>query len=54
MKERILPYGRAVLAGLLLSVALAACGGDDGHSGDPGPGDPGTPEPPQVSLRCAP
>ncbi|MDX3905059.1 MAG: hypothetical protein QHC78_05155 [Pigmentiphaga sp.] len=55
MKERILPYGRAMLVGLLLSLSLAACGGgDDGPSDTPAPGTPGDPEPPKVSLRCAP
>ncbi|WP_296556062.1 hypothetical protein [Pigmentiphaga sp.] len=56
MKERILPYGRAMLAGLLLCLTMAACGGggDGGPSTGPGPGNPGDPEPPKTSLRCAP
>ncbi|WP_088159152.1 hypothetical protein [Achromobacter xylosoxidans] len=43
---------------LMLSVTLAACGGDDGDDGgkDPGTGQPETPKPEPVKpeLRCAP
>ncbi|MGS1107070.1 hypothetical protein ACVCNH_12560 [Achromobacter anxifer] len=44
---------------LMLSVTLAACGGDDGDSDggkDPGTGQPETPKPEPVKpeLRCAP
>ncbi|WP_186332326.1 hypothetical protein [Bordetella genomosp. 13] len=55
------PYarGRAVVAGLLLSLCLAACGGGDdddtpSQPNPPGePGDPGQPQP-APQLRCAP
>jgi len=65
--KKHLSRGRALTAILLLSLSLAACGGDDDNSpptqpevpgtpGEPGnPGEPGTPQEPQnPQLHCAP
>ncbi len=63
---KFLLQGRAIAAGLMLCLSLAACGGgddspavppDSGNPGEPGPGNPGEPgEPgtPKPEMRCAP